>query len=385
MTTPGVTKCDVVITVEVSAGGIAAVDGQRDADDEAGSGAAQPQDRGGDLLAASEPADRLPDDGIVHAELAAGDHPRDHRRLDGAGADGVDADPARRVLQRGALGEAEDAVLGGMVGGAAGVADEAAERRTVDDRAAALLAHLAQLVLHARPHAAQVDRGDAVEAAGRLVGGVAEREHDARVVVGHVEPAELSDGPVHQRGDLRLVGDVAGDAERAVAGGGQLVGRGAQCVLVDVGEHDGRAGRGERAGGVESHAGCGAGDERDLAGEVVGRVHADSPPAYCSSLTCSPHVTGEPDWSFSCMATWAIKRFGAAPCQWFSPGSMKTRSPGRSSSIRPPSRWQSPTPSVTKIVCPCGWVWQAVRAPGVKCTSAAANVEVPAGAATASM
>ena len=40
---------------------------------------------------------------------------------------------------------------------------------------------------------------------------------------------------------------------------------------------------------------------------------------------------------------------------------------------------------VTKIVWPCGWVCHAVRAPGVKCTAAAANVEVPAGAATASM
>ena len=80
-----------------------------------------------------------------------------------------------------------------------------------------------------------------------------------------------------------------------------------------------------------------------------------------------------------------MKRLGAAPCQWFSPGAKKTRSPGRISSIGPPSRWQRPTPSVTKMVCPCGWVCQAVRAPGVKCTSAAAVVELPAGAASASM
>ena len=58
---------------------------------------------------------------------------------------------------------------------------------------------------------------------------------------------------------------------------------------------------------------------------------------------------------------------------------------GADLSIGPPSRWQSPTPSVTKIVWPCGWVCQAVRAPGVKCTLAAANVEVASGAATASM
>ena len=63
-------------------------------------------------------------------------------------------------------------MLGGVVGGAAGEADEAAERGAVDDRAAALRAHLAQLVLHAGPDAAQVDRVDAVEAVGGLVGGV---------------------------------------------------------------------------------------------------------------------------------------------------------------------------------------------------------------------
>ena len=76
---------------------------------------------------------------------------------------------------------------------------------------------------------------------------------------------------------------------------------------------------------------------------------------------------------------------GAARCQWFSAGSKKTRSPGPMTSIGPPSRWQTPTPSVTKIVWPCGWVCQAVRAPGVKCASAVANVELAAGAATASM
>jgi hypothetical protein len=96
-------------------------------------------------------------------------------------------------------------------------------------------------------------------------------------------------------------------------------------------------------------------------------------------------LTGLPESSFCCMAMWTMKRSGAAPCQWFSPGSKKTRSPGRISSIGPPSRWQRPTPSVTKIVWPCGWVCQAVRAPGVKWTAAAAKVEVASGTATASM
>src|SRR3954470_7060896 len=272
-----------------------------------------------------------------------------------------------------------------MVGGASGVADETAEGGAVDDRAVALVAHLVQLVLHAGPDAAQVYGGDAVEGLGRFVGCVRQRKHDPCVVVGHVQPAELGDGALDEAGDLVFVGDVAGDAERAMAGHGQLVSRGCQRLLFDVGQHDGRARRGEGAGGVEPHAGSGTGGQGALAAEVVGRVHAARPPAYCSSVTCSPQVTGLPVSSFCCMAMWTMKRFGAAPCQWFSPGSKKTRSPGRMSSTGPPSRWQRPTPSVTKIVWPWGWVCQAVRAPGVKCTIAAAKVEVPSGAAMASM
>ena len=62
---------------------------------------------------------------------------------------------------------------------------------------------------------------------GRFVGRVGERQHDPGVVERHVEPAELGDGAIDERGDLVFVGDVAGDAQGLVAGGGQLVGRGA--------------------------------------------------------------------------------------------------------------------------------------------------------------
>src|SRR3954452_4928751 len=62
-----ITECDVVFTAEGSAGGVAAVDGQCNADDQARARAAQPQDRRGDLVAAPEPADRLPGDGILDA------------------------------------------------------------------------------------------------------------------------------------------------------------------------------------------------------------------------------------------------------------------------------------------------------------------------------
>ena len=49
--------------------------------------------------------------------------------------------------------------------------------------------------------------------------------------------------------------------EHPVTVADEFVGRGAQRLLVDVGEHDGGAVLSERAGGAEPHAGAGAGDE----------------------------------------------------------------------------------------------------------------------------
>jgi hypothetical protein len=43
--------------------------------------------------------------------------------------------------------------------------------------------------------------------------------------------------------------------------------------------------------------------------------------AYSSSVTCSPQLTGLPESSASCIAVCVMKRLGAAPCQWTSPGS----------------------------------------------------------------
>src|SRR3954447_9161337 len=56
--------------------------------------------------------------------------------------------------------------------------------------------------------------------------------------------------------------------------GSLLVGGGTQRLLVGVGEDDGGAGLGEGPSGGETYSGAGAGDDGDLAVEVVGRVHA---------------------------------------------------------------------------------------------------------------
>src|SRR5580704_7907274 len=63
---------------------------------------------------------------------------------------------------------------------------------------------------------------------------------------------------------------------------------------------------------------------------------------------------------------------GAAPCQCFSPGANQTTSPGRISSMGPPSRCARPQPAVTIKVWPKGCVCHAVRAPGSNVTHAPA-------------
>src|SRR6266550_7670683 len=61
---------------------------------------------------------------------------------------------------------------------------------------------------------------------------------------------------------------------------------------------------------------------------------------------------------------------GAAPCQCFSLGAIKTTSPGRISSIGPPQLCARPKPAITINVWPNGCVCQAVRAPGSNVTLA---------------
>ena len=67
------------------------------------------------------------------------------------------------------------------------------------------------------------------------------------------------------------------DAERLVARAGQFAVAGLEGVFVDVSEDHGGAGLGEGLGGGQAHAGAAAGDQSDLAGEVIARVHTLCP------------------------------------------------------------------------------------------------------------
>src|ERR1043166_6924238 len=70
------------------------------------------------------------------------------------------------------------------------------------------------------------------------------------------------------------------------------------------------------------------------------------------------------------MAMCVIAVVAVAPCQCFSPGANQTTSPGRISSITPPSPCAHPKPELTISVWPNGCVCHAVRAPGSNVTLA---------------
>src|SRR4051794_40609758 len=171
------------------------------------------------------------------------------------------------------------------------------------------------------------------------------------------------------------------DADRLVAHALPARGR-PQIVRPEAAAADAGAGHADDRVGRMDDRGVSDVLDANVAGLVHdGCTHGGSPGSchspresarYCSSLTCSIQVTGEP-LSFSWTAMWLMAVVGAAPCQCFSPGSNQTTSPGRISSTGPPSRWTRPQPDITIRVWPSGWVCQAVRAPGSKVTRAPAT------------
>ena len=200
-----------------------AVDGEGVADHVARPRTAKPQHGRGDLLGPARAADGNVLRDLVVRLLVPADDIAGDLRIDQAGIDRVHADAVLDVFQSGRPRQADHAVLGGDVGADAGVAGQRADRGVVDDRAAALAFHLPQFVLHAAPHAAQVDPDHAVPVFAGAVGGRGDAGHDARVVERGVEPAELGNGAVHHRRHLGVVTHIAADGDCLVTGGDQLL------------------------------------------------------------------------------------------------------------------------------------------------------------------
>lgn len=156
-----------------------------------------------------------------------------------------------------------------------------------------------QLVFHASPDTAQIDGGHVIEGPRGFIGQIAHRTQDTGIVERHVQLTEGRDRALDHGRDLRLVRHVAGDADRPVTGRGQLPGRGAQRVLVDIDENDRGARLGECLRGRESDAGAGAGDKGDLALKIINRIHVLVSSFLYAGLD-SGDAAGDPHSAFHC-------------------------------------------------------------------------------------
>jgi hypothetical protein len=116
-----------------------------------------------------------------------------------------------------------------------------------------------------------------LEVLDRFVGGIARRYLDAGIIEGHVEAPVLGDCSVDGCGDLRFVGDVAGNADGGAAIGDYPRRFGGCELTIQVGQDDLRAALGESARRGQAHAHGGSGNEGHLAGKVIAWVHVGSP------------------------------------------------------------------------------------------------------------
>jgi len=145
-------------------------------------------------------------------------------------------------------------MFGGNVGRDAGVAGEGTDRRIVNDGATALLLHLANFVLHTRPHTAQVNVNNPVPFFNGAVSGRDDFGHDTGVVKGDIEMAKLGYSAVDQGGNLCFVADIAGHGENRVTGCGQFFYFFTKHIFAVVGEDNAGAGLGKCNGGCQAHA-----------------------------------------------------------------------------------------------------------------------------------
>ena len=125
-------------------------------------------------------------------------------------------------------------MLGGVIRSTPSAAHEPSKRRTVDDRATSLLAHLAQLELHASPDTTEIDGHHSVIVFPGSISGLRNNILNAGIVVGRIQPAESGDGLLNHCFHLSVISDVAMDSECLVTVGRQFLGCRLHCLLIPV-------------------------------------------------------------------------------------------------------------------------------------------------------
>src|SRR5215204_2606812 len=220
-------------------------------------GVGEELDHPGDLLRLPQPADRNGGDHLVEDLLG---HGRDHLGGDEPGRDRVDRDPLAGRLKGQAVGQPEQARLGGGVVGLADVALLADDRADVDDPAVPAVQHVLEHGPAQVEGTGQVDMDDPVPvlhrhlADGAVDGdaGVVDQDVQLPVLLQH-----LGDDPLAVGGDA----DVALVDSRPLMGGGELLGR---VRAVGVADRHLDPAVGEAGADRQPDPPGASGDERDL-------------------------------------------------------------------------------------------------------------------------
>src|SRR6185437_5861464 len=195
--------------------GLAAIDDHGTADDEASRLRTQPDDRIGDFFGPPHPSDWFLRDHPRPPFSGAAGEASHHRGVDIAGADDVNANVLCGVIEGRRPGEADHAVFRRGIRWAAFDSDDAGARGGVHDRAASLLEHERDLVLHAKEYAAEVDVDDPfplVQVVVRSRSGLPRL--NARVIEGEIQAPEGFDGLIQSRLHVLDPRHVAPDVDR---------------------------------------------------------------------------------------------------------------------------------------------------------------------------
>ena len=131
-----------------------------------------------------------------------------HRCVDRAGADAVDMDTEFGYFQGGAFCKTKCGVLTGHISAHRGRTGDGALGGDVDDRAALLLLHLRQRVLHAIERSEHVDAVDLHHIFDGLRVNRQAESFIAGVVDLHIQCAEVLDGLFNHVFDLLFIGNI---------------------------------------------------------------------------------------------------------------------------------------------------------------------------------
>ena len=217
-------------------------------------------DGAGDVVGPGEAAhgDALRDVGVGVA--AAGLVGVVHFGFHPAGADGVDANAAPAPLGGERAGEADEAVLRGVVGGAVAYGEESGDGGDVDDGAATRGEHRLAEGFGEQEGRDEVHFEDAaVVGGGGLLGG--SDVADAGVIDQHVDASPRVENAARALRDEGFIGHVSGEGEGLAATGFDgLHGRGG---FTQIDEGEAIAALGDEFGGAAADTLGGSGDDSD--------------------------------------------------------------------------------------------------------------------------